>query len=87
MKPIMVNYSSRETNSINNVARLFLPLQIFVFSLNAKNDDWRFYNWTKVTTVVMVGYLDMKLVCQAHKYGARAITIGNYRCILNHCPN
>ena len=52
--------------------------QIFVFSLNPKNEDWRFYNWDKVTTVVMVGYLDMKVVCQAHKYGARAITIGKY---------
>ena len=47
-----------------------------MFSLNPKNDDWKFYNWDKVTTVVMVGYLDMKTVCWAHKYGARAITIG-----------
>lgn len=53
-------------------------LQIFVFSLNPKNEDWRFYNWDKVTTVVMVGYLDMKVVCHAHQYGARAITIGEY---------
>lgn len=50
--------------------------EIFVFSLNPKNDDWKFYNWDKVTTVIMVGYLDMKTVCWAHKYGARAITIG-----------
>ena len=53
-----------------------LLLQIFVFSLNPKNEDWRFYDWNKVTTVVMVGYLDMQLVCLAHKYGARAMTIG-----------
>lgn len=50
--------------------------EIFVFSLNAKQDDWKFYNWDKVTTVVMVGYFDIQLVCWAHKYGARAITIG-----------
>ena len=47
-----------------------LLLQIFVFSLRPKNEDWRFYDWNKVTTVVMVGYLDMQLVCLAHKYGA-----------------
>ncbi|KAL4225696.1 hypothetical protein ACF0H5_016385 [Mactra antiquata] len=51
--------------------------EIFIFSLNAKKDDWRFYDWDKVTTVVMVGYVDMNLVCYAHKYGARAITIGS----------
>lgn len=51
--------------------------EIFVFSLNPKNDDWRFYDWNKITTVVMVGYLNMQVVCWAHKYGARAVTIGN----------
>lgn len=51
-------------------------LQVFVFSLRAKNEDWKFYDWNKVTTVVMVGYFDIKLVCHAHKNGARAITIG-----------
>ncbi|KAH3719389.1 di-N-acetylchitobiase-like [Dreissena polymorpha] len=51
--------------------------EIFIFSLTPKAQAWRFYDWTKVTTVVMVGYLDMELVCTAHKYGARAITIGD----------
>jgi hypothetical protein len=52
--------------------------KIFVFSLNAKQDNWKFYNWEKVTTVVMVGYFDIQLVCWAHKYGARAIIIGKF---------
>ena len=49
-----------------------------MFSLKPKNNGWKFYNWDKVTTVVMVEYLDMKVVCHAHKYGARAMTIGRY---------
>ena len=61
-----------------NLFITLLPFQIFVFSLNAKNDDWRFYNWSKVTTVVMVGFLDIDLVCLAHKHGARAMIIGKF---------
>ena len=59
-----------------------------MFSINPQQDDWRFYNWDKVTTVVMAGYIDMDLVCLAHKYGARAITIGKlYYGVIKPCCN
>jgi len=51
--------------------------EVFVFSLFPKQNDWLFYDWDKVTTVVMVGYMDINLVCHAHKYGARAVYIGS----------
>ncbi|WAQ94524.1 DIAC-like protein [Mya arenaria] len=51
--------------------------EVFMFSLRATATDWVRYDWTKVTTVVMVGYLDMGLVCLAHKHGARAVIIGD----------
>ena len=60
----------------NGVSPDLIIFQVFVFSLRPQNEDWQFYDWDKVTTVVMVGYLDMKVVCKAHEFGARAITIG-----------
>ncbi|XP_052812205.1 di-N-acetylchitobiase-like [Mya arenaria] len=51
--------------------------EVFMFSLRATATDWQHYDWTKVTTVVMVGYLDMGLVCLAHEHGARAVIIGD----------
>ena len=52
--------------------------QVFVFSLSAGRSSWERYDWDRLTTVVMVGYTDVQLVCTAHKYGVRAITIGAY---------
>ena len=37
---------------------------------------WSKYDWTKVTTIVPVGYVNSHLMCFAHKHGARVVTIG-----------
>lgn len=51
--------------------------EVFLFKL--RNDkSWLKYDWTKVTSVVTVGFMDTELMCHAHKYGARAIRIVNY---------
>jgi len=44
------------------------------------------YNWTKVTTVVMVGYISTDLMCYAHKQGARVVNIGTLFPVVNHQP-
>lgn len=51
--------------------------EVFMFSLTPKHKQWQHYDWSKITTVVMVGYLDLDVVCLAHSHGARAITIGD----------
>ncbi|KAK3088727.1 hypothetical protein FSP39_023057 [Pinctada imbricata] len=52
--------------------------EIFIFSLSDKPTAWKNYDWKKVTTVVMVGYVSHDLMCYAHRYGARAVLIGNF---------
>ncbi|XP_050408793.1 di-N-acetylchitobiase [Patella vulgata] len=52
--------------------------EVFIFSLNNDRNSWEKYDFTKVTTVVMVGYDSPELMCHAHKFGVRAVTIANY---------
>lgn len=52
--------------------------EIFIFSLENSKDKWSRYDWSKVTTVVMVGYINLELMCFAHKHGARAVLIANF---------
>ncbi|KAK3589262.1 hypothetical protein CHS0354_008326 [Potamilus streckersoni] len=51
--------------------------EVFVFSLQSQNESWRFYDWSKVTTIVTVGYMGFDVMCYAHKHGARAVIIGS----------
>lgn len=53
--------------------------EIFVFSLQNKMSTWEKFDWRKVTTVVPVGYISIDLMCLAHQYGARVVTVGNYK--------
>ncbi|CAG2235869.1 CTBS [Mytilus edulis] len=52
--------------------------EIFVFSLSNHSEIWSKYDWSKITTVVMTGYINLDLMCHAHKNGARAVIIANY---------
>ena len=51
--------------------------EVFIFSLRNVEAIWSKYDWTKVTTIVPVGYVNSHLMCFAHKHGARVVTIAN----------
>jgi len=54
-------------------------LKVFVFSTSHKN--WKLYNWSKVTTLVEVGYHDDEMVKYAHSKNVTVSYIGTC-CIL-----
>ena len=54
----------------------FFYSQVFAFSVNNDERHWRFFDWSKVTTVVMFNYLSTDLMCLAHSHGARAVIMG-----------
>lgn len=49
--------------------------EVFVFDVGKK--DWKFYDWTKVTTVAAFGEYDAELMCYAHSKGARVVLKGD----------
>ncbi|XP_069119393.1 di-N-acetylchitobiase-like [Argopecten irradians] len=49
--------------------------EVFVFSLSKDIQTWKKYNWTKISTVVMVGYYSDEMMCLAHSNGARVVYI------------
>ncbi|XP_041367376.1 di-N-acetylchitobiase-like [Gigantopelta aegis] len=51
--------------------------EVFMFSLHDIKQTWSRFDWTKVTTVIMVGYVSPQLMCFAHKHDARVVTIGS----------
>ncbi|GFR64363.1 Di-N-acetylchitobiase [Elysia marginata] len=50
--------------------------EVFAFTVHDQERHWRFYDWSKVTTVVMFNYLSPELMCLAHSHGARAVLLG-----------
>ncbi|XP_064634257.1 di-N-acetylchitobiase-like [Lineus longissimus] len=52
--------------------------ELFVFATRNDSNHWMKFDWSKITTVVLFGFMDHKLVCYAHKHGARAVTLGNF---------
>ncbi|XP_067244621.1 di-N-acetylchitobiase isoform X2 [Chanodichthys erythropterus] len=54
---------------------LTLSVQVFVFDVGKK--AWKFYDWTKVTTVAAFGQYDAELMCYAHSKGARLVLKGD----------
>lgn len=52
--------------------------EIFIFSLQADNNTWGRYDWDKVTTVAIVGYYDVDLLCHAHSKGVRVVNLAAY---------
>ncbi|TRY82625.1 hypothetical protein DNTS_032570 [Danionella cerebrum] len=49
--------------------------EVFVFDVGKK--AWKFYDWTKVTTVAAFGAYDSELMCHAHSKGARLVLKGD----------
>lgn len=48
---------------------------MFVFDVGGK--AWRYYDWTKVTTIAAFGKYDEELMCFAHSKGVRLVLKGN----------
>jgi len=53
---------------------LIVVLKVFLFSTNCSN--WKYYNWTKLTTLVEVGYHDAEMVKYAHSQNVTVSYIG-----------
>lgn len=49
--------------------------QVFVFDVGGQ--AWRYYDWSKVTTIAAFGQYDPELMCFAHSKGARLVLKGN----------
>ena len=62
----------------NMIQSSYFWFQVFVFSIQNKASSWAKFDWTKLTTVVSVGYLSSELMCLAHRHGARVINIGQF---------
>ncbi|KAA0707998.1 Di-N-acetylchitobiase [Triplophysa tibetana] len=50
-------------------------LEVVVFDVGGK--AWKFYDWSKVTTVAAFGKFDAELMCYAHSKGARLVLKGD----------
>lgn len=51
--------------------------EVFVFDVGEK--AWKFYDWTKVTTIAAFGQYDAELMCYAHSKGVRLVLKGDVR--------
>ncbi|XP_076880452.1 di-N-acetylchitobiase [Brachyhypopomus gauderio] len=49
--------------------------EVFVFDVGGKS--WKFYDWSRVTTVAAFGKFDAELLCYAHSQGARLVLKGD----------
>lgn len=48
---------------------------MFVFDVGG--EAWRYYDWTKVTTIAAFGQYEAELMCFAHSKGVRLVLKGN----------
>ena len=62
-----------------------MKLQIFVFSTDKNN--WKAYEWDKITTIVEFGYHDSELVEFAHERNVKVVGLGLYLKKLNYVRN
>ncbi|CAG5123935.1 unnamed protein product, partial [Candidula unifasciata] len=53
--------------------------EVYAFSLINDENHWTKFDWSKITTVCMYGYINTSLMCLAHSYGARAVTVGQVK--------
>ena len=56
---------------------LILFWQVFVFHVGGKT--WKFYDWSRITTVVLFNNYDSELMCYAHSKGARVVLKGEWQ--------
>lgn len=40
--------------------------------------DWKFYDWSHITTVAVFGKYDPELMCYAHSRGSRVVLKGTF---------
>lgn len=45
---------------------------------STKSNDWRKYDWGKVTTIALFRPWDDELMCEAHKRGVRVVLAANF---------
>lgn len=50
--------------------------ELYGLVLNSTVKDWATYNFSKLTTIVMIDFFDIELVCMAHSYDVRVLTRG-----------
>lgn len=50
--------------------------EVFAFSNENNSTKWQFFDWSKLTTVVMFNYINTSLMCLAHSHGVRAVALG-----------
>lgn len=50
--------------------------EVFAFSVRNDESHWKLFDWSKLTTVVMFGYINQSLMCLAHSHGVRVVLLG-----------
>ncbi|XP_039714985.1 di-N-acetylchitobiase-like [Pteropus medius] len=60
---------------VGMMVRILLFWQVFVFHVGGKT--WKFYDWSRITTVVLFNNYDSELMCYAHSKGARVVLKGD----------
>ena len=50
--------------------------QVFAFSTSNDPSHWKLYDWSKLTTLVMFGYVNESLMCLAHSHGVKVAIVG-----------
>ncbi|RWS07308.1 Di-N-acetylchitobiase-like protein [Dinothrombium tinctorium] len=55
-----------------------LPFTVFTFVLPVNRSVWQKFNWNKLTTIALAGFVDRELICHAHRKGVRVVFIANY---------
>lgn len=51
--------------------------EVFAFVLSCNSSVWGKFNWTKLTTIALVGFKDTELTCFAHSEGVKVVTLAN----------
>ncbi|XP_071542121.1 di-N-acetylchitobiase-like [Panulirus ornatus] len=51
--------------------------EVFAFVLDCDASLWGKFNWSKLSTIALVGFYDPDLVCYAHHHGVRVVKLGN----------
>ncbi|KAL5012559.1 hypothetical protein ScPMuIL_011110 [Solemya velum] len=73
-KPCVTHNSPTQANRASPTS----PQQaIFIFTLRNESKVWSQFDWSRVTSVVMVGFISPELMCFAHSKGARVILMAN----------
>ncbi|XP_059164007.1 uncharacterized protein LOC131946963 [Physella acuta] len=50
--------------------------EVFAFSISNDENNWKGYDWSKITTICMFKYLNSSLMCLAHSHNVRVVILG-----------